>query len=100
MNQKYFLSGIIILGLLAWGSALLTATGNMGIIPIFESGNDAEHHEMHDTNHNDDSGHHGMMDGHNHATDECEEYDYHVEEGYDCDNYGNEDYCNQTHNGC
>jgi hypothetical protein len=95
------LSGILLLGLLIWGSAALSVTGNMGIIPMFENGNDAGHHGMHDTDHDDDSGHHGMMgmmDGDDHETNECDEYETHIEEGYDCENYNSEDYCNQTKN--
>ncbi|MHA2165885.1 MAG: hypothetical protein ACXAAT_08500 [Candidatus Hodarchaeales archaeon] len=97
MNQKYMLSGILLLGLLIWGYAALAVTGNMGIIPMFEKGNYEEHHGMYD----DDSGHHemmGMMHGDDHGVEECEEYDLHLEEGYDCENYDSEEYCNQTTN--
>ncbi len=105
MNQKYILSGILLVGLLIWVSAALSVTGSMGIIPMFENSNDVGHHEMHDTDHGDDSGHHGMMgmmDGDDYGADECDEYDTHVEDGYDCDIYDDEDYCNQTANnmGC
>lgn len=101
MNQKYILSGILLLGLLVWGSAILSVTGNMGIIPMFESGNDVGHHGMHGTNHDDDSSHHGMMEmmnGEVYGEEECDEIDYHLEEEYDCENYDSEGYCNQTTN--
>ncbi|MHA1940598.1 MAG: hypothetical protein ACXACP_10275 [Candidatus Hodarchaeales archaeon] len=96
MNQKYYLSGILLLGLLIWGFAALSVTGNTGIIPMFENGNDARHHGMHDTDH--DSGYHGMtgmMNGDDHGTDECYEYETHLEDGFDCNNYETEDYCNE-----
>jgi hypothetical protein len=101
MNQKYILSGIIVVGLLVWGSAVLSVTGNIGIIHMFEIGKDIGHHGMHDSDHNDDSGHHGMMgmmNGDDHRAEECDEYESHLEEGYDCNNYETEDYCNQSIN--
>ena len=94
MNQKYILSGIILVSILFWVSVALTVSRTIGSASMFESSNDAGHHGMHD----DDSWHHGMMDGDDHGTDECDEYDTHAEEGYDCENYDYEDYCNQTVN--
>jgi hypothetical protein len=102
MNQKYILSGILILGLLIWVSAALSVTGNMNNISIFDSGSNGFHHHMHDSDHYDSSGHHGMMDGDSHGFNECDEYDIHVEEGIDCDNHDYDDYCNHTaiYSGC
>ncbi|MHA1996314.1 MAG: hypothetical protein ACW97Z_17420 [Candidatus Hodarchaeales archaeon] len=100
MNQKNMLSGILLIGVLAWGFAALSVTGNLGIIPIFDNGNDAGHHGMHGTDHHSDSGHHGMMDRITHDIEECDEYEDHLEEGYDCDNHEYEEYCNQTSKGC
>ena len=47
--------------------------------------------------HDDDSWHHGMMDGDDYGTDECDEYNS-LAEDYDRENYDYEDYCNQTVN--
>jgi hypothetical protein len=87
MNQKYILSGILVLWLLIWVSVTLSVTGDMGIIPMFESGINEGHHGMM-----------GIMDGDGHSANECDEHDTHVEEDYECDNYETEDYCNQTVN--
>jgi hypothetical protein len=96
MNQKYIISGILILGLLLSISAALSVTGNMSNISIFDNGSNGFYHDMHNSDHDDSSGHHGMMHGDNHGVDECDEYDIHLEEGIDCDNHDYDDYCNHT----
>ncbi|MHA1968510.1 MAG: hypothetical protein ACW964_11980 [Candidatus Hodarchaeales archaeon] len=102
MNQQKLITGLVALGVLMWISTALIVSGNMDIIPIFDGMNETGYNGIHDTNHEEESGHHGMMGmmGHaDHEAEDCDEHDDYGDEDYECEYHENyEDSCHQAVN--